>query len=109
MKTPGGTWRGPSCGSHPCSTTQTRTITNFQAIPLAKLFFKQASSDVVMLRLCQWLGFVVILEERVLGGASTRTYKPRVADCAFTQHFLNSFCGGDTVLRADELRIWDHH
>lgn len=47
-------------------------------ISLAKLFFKQASSDTVMWRLCHWLSCVVVSDGRMtavlLGGVVSRNH-----------------------------------
>lgn len=77
MKTSGRTWQRHSWPSH-CHYSIVTTITmtkRWNLGLLAELFFKQPSSDMAVLRWCQWLSCPVILGERIiillLGGLIT--------------------------------------
>ena len=68
MKTPGRTWQRHSWPRH-ChnSIVTTVTMTRWWNLGLlAELFFKQPSSDMAILRWCQWLSCTVILGERII-------------------------------------------
>lgn len=77
MKTSGRTWQRHSWPSHcHCSIVTTITMIRWWKLGLlAELFFMQPSSDVAVLRWCQWLSCPVILGERIivllLGGLIT--------------------------------------